>query len=143
MNIAQILKSKARGVSTAQPDDTIEEVANRLAQRKIGAVVIVGEQGKIAGIVSERDIIRLIATHGAQALKMPASEGMTRDVHSCTRSCAVDEVMKVMTNGRFRHIPVVEDGALIGIVSIGDVVKFYTAEVQLEVSAMRGYLATG
>jgi CBS domain-containing protein len=141
--IGQILKSKARGVMTARPDDSIHEIALRLASRKIGAIVIVGEQGKVAGIISERDIIRLIAEHGANALTMRASEGMTREVISCSGANTLEEIMEMMTNGRFRHIPVIEDGALVGIISIGDVVKHHTAEVELEVSAMRGYLATG
>ncbi len=143
MNIGHILKSKALGVSTARPDDTIEEIATRLAQRKIGAVVIVGDSGKVVGIISERDIIRLIAEHGAKALDMAAKDGMTRDVVSCSRTSTLEEIMQAMTNGRFRHLPVIEDGALVGIISIGDVVKHHTAEVELEVSAMRGYLATG
>lgn len=143
MNIGQILKTKARGVSTARPEDSIEEIATRLAQRKIGAVVIVGEGGKVAGIISERDIIRMIAEHGTKALSMQASAGMTREVICCSRTSTLDEIMEAMTNGRFRHLPVIEDGALIGIISIGDVVKHHTAEVELEVTAMRGYLATG
>lgn len=143
LNIAHILKTKPRGVSTARQEDTIEEVATRLAQRKIGAVVIVGDGGAIAGIISERDIIRLIAAHGEKALGMKAGDGMTRDVKTCTRDCTVEMVMEVMTAGRFRHLPVIEEGALIGIVSIGDVVKHRTAEVEFEVNAMRDYLATG
>ncbi len=128
---------------TARPDDSIHEIALRLASRKIGAIIIVGEQGKVAGIISERDIIRLIAEHGADALTMRASEGMTREVISCTGANTLDEIMEMMTRGRFRHMPVIEDGALVGIISIGDVVKHHTAEVELEVTAMRGYLATG
>lgn len=143
MNIGHILKTKARGVSTAHADDSIQEIANRLAQRKIGAVVIVGDHGKVVGIISERDIIRLLAEHGGKALAMRADEGMTRDVISCSRSSTLDEIMEAMTRGRFRHLPVIEDGSLVGIVSIGDVVKHHTAEVELEVTAMRGYLATG
>ena len=143
MNIGQILKTKALGVATARPEDSIEDIATRLARRKIGAVIIVGESGKVAGIISERDIIRLIADHGAKALGMHASEGMTREVVSCTKTSTLEEIMEAMTNGRFRHLPVIEDGALVGIISIGDVVKHHTAEVELEVTAMRGYLATG
>lgn len=143
MNIGHILKSKTRGVSTARPADTIEEIANRLAQRNIGAIIIVGDSGNVAGIISERDIIRLISKHGQKALSMTASDGMTREVVCCSRSNTLDEIMSMMTTGRFRHLPVIEDGALIGIVSIGDVVKHHTAEVELEVTAMRGYLATG
>lgn len=143
MNIGQILKTKALGVATARPEDSIEDIATRLARRKIGAVIVVGESGKVAGIISERDIIRLIADHGAKALGMHASEGMTREVVSCSKTSTLEEIMEAMTNGRFRHLPVIEDGALVGIISIGDVVKHHTAEVELEVTAMRGYLATG
>ena len=143
MNIGQILKTKALGVATARPEDSIEDIATRLARRKIGAVIVVGESGKVAGIISERDIIRLIADHGAKALGMHASEGMTREVVSCSKTSTLEEIMEAMTNGRFRHLPVIEDGSLVGIISIGDVVKHHTAEVELEVTAMRGYLATG
>jgi len=143
MNIGQILKTKPRGVATAHKTDTIEEIATRLAQRKIGAIVIVGDSGRVAGIISERDIIRLIAAHGAKALAMPASAGMTAEVQTCARDSSLEDIMETMTKGRFRHVPVLEDGALIGIISIGDVVKHHTAEVELEVTAMRGYLATG
>lgn len=142
MIIGQILKSKGRGVTTASPDDTIHEITLRLTSRKIGAVVIL-EGGKVAGIISERDIIRLIAEHGPGALTMAAKEGMTRDVISCTRDCTLDEIMETMTQGRFRHLPVLENDDLVGIISIGDVVKYHTAEVELEVTAMRDYLATG
>ena len=141
--IANILKVKGRGVSTARPDDTVQEIANRLAQRKIGAIVVVGDGGVVAGIVSERDLIRVIAQHGGNALTMPVGNVMTKDVITCSESTAIDEIMETMTVGRFRHLPVIEDGALVGIVSIGDVVKHHIAEVELEVSAMRGYLATG
>ena len=143
LTIGQILKTKPHGVSTARPDDSVQEIAARLAQRRIGAVVIVGEGGRVAGIISGRDIIRLIAEHGVRALSMRASEGMTRDVVTCSRSSTLDEIMTTMTVGRFRHLPVIEDGALVGIISIGDVVKHHNAEVELEVTAMRGYLATG
>mgnify|MGYP001279900079 CR=1 FL=1 len=143
MNIAQILKTKPRGVATARPEETVQEVASRLAQRRIGAIIVVGEGGRVAGIISERDIIRLVAEHGAPALAMPVSQGMTREVISCGRSSTLEEIMEMMTRGRFRHLPVIEDGELVGIVSIGDVVKHHTAEVELEVEAMKGYLATG
>jgi CBS domain-containing protein len=142
MIVGQILKSKGRSVMTAAPEDTIHEITLRLASRKIGAIVIL-DGGRVAGIISERDIIRLIAEHGAKALEIPVKDGMTRDVISCTRECTIDEIMEKMTKGRFRHVPVIEDGALVGIISIGDVVKHHTAEVELEVTAMRDYLATG
>jgi CBS domain-containing protein len=128
---------------TARPNDTIQEIALRLSHRKIGAIVIVGDNGKVDGIISERDIIRLIAEHGTQALSIPASKGMTRNVVSCSGTNTIEEIMEMMTKGRFRHLPVIEDDALVGIVSIGDVVKHHISEVELEVTAMRGYLATG
>jgi CBS domain-containing protein len=142
MIVGQILKSKPRGVVTASPVDTLQEIVLHLASRKIGAIVVL-DAGKVVGIISERDIIRLVAEHGANALIMPARDGMTRDVITCTRDCTLEEMMETMTKGRFRHLPVIEDGALVGIISIGDVVKYHTAEVELEVTAMRGYLATG
>jgi CBS domain-containing protein len=141
--IANILKVKGRTVATARTTDTVQDIASRLAQRKIGAIVIVGDGGAVSGIISERDLIRVIAQHGAKALQMSVTDVMTKDVVCCTEQTSVDEIMELMTRGRFRHLPVVEDGALVGIVSIGDVVKHHIAEVEMEVSAMRGYFATG
>lgn len=143
MIIANILKVKGRSVTTARPDDTVQEIADRLAQKKIGAIVIVGGGGSVIGIISERDLIRVIAQRGADALSMPVSEVMTREVVVCSEATSVDDIMEMMTNGRFRHLPVVEENGLVGIVSIGDIVKHHIAEVELEVSAMRGYFATG
>jgi CBS domain-containing protein len=143
MNVAAILKSKGRAVSTARPDATLLEVSQKLAQKKIGAIVIVGEGGKLTGIISERDVIRAISEHGAEALQLPVSSVMTKAVVKCTEMSPIDELMELMTKGRFRHLPVIEDDKLIGIVSIGDVVKNHIAEVEMEVTAMRGYLATG
>ncbi len=143
MIIANILKVKGRSVATARPDDTVQEIAGRLAQKKIGAIVIVGGGGSVVGIISERDLIRVIAQRGADALSMPVSEVMTREVVVCSEATSVDDIMEMMTNGRFRHLPVVEENRLVGIVSIGDIVKHHIAEVELEVSAMRGYFATG
>jgi CBS domain-containing protein len=143
MNVAAILKSKGRAVSTARPDATLLEVSQKLAQKKIGAIVIVGEGGKLTGIISERDVIRAISEHGADALQLPVSSVMTKAVVKCTEMSPIDELMELMTKGRFRHLPVIEDDKLIGIVSIGDVVKNHIAEVEMEVTAMRGYLATG
>jgi len=143
MNVATILKAKGRSVTTVRPDQSLSEVASKLSSRKIGAVVVVGESGAVAGIISERDVIRAIAERGAAALDMQVSRFMTRDVVTCSETSLVDEMMEMMTSGRFRHLPVVEDGALVGIVSIGDVVKNHVATVEMEVSAMRSYLATG
>ncbi|CAN1721504.1 CBS domain-containing protein [Hyphomicrobium sp. 1Nfss2.1] len=143
MNIGQILKAKGRAVATARPDVTLLEIANKLAQKKIGAIVIVGERGDVVGIVSERDLIRKLGERGPEVLNEPVSQTMTSSVISCQESSTLDELMEVMTQGRFRHVPVIEDGALVGIVSIGDIVKNHIAEVEMEVTAMRGYFVTG
>jgi CBS domain-containing protein len=143
MNIAQILKSKGRAVATARPDCALAEIIARLAQKKIGAIVVVGDNGEVVGILSERDVIRRLAERGEAALKEPASQSMTAAVTSCQESSTLDELMELMTQGRFRHVPVIEDGALVGIVSIGDIVKHHIAEVEMEVTAMRDYFATG
>jgi CBS domain-containing protein len=143
MNIAQILKSKGRAVATARPDSKLSEIIAKLAQKKIGAIVIVGDNAEVVGILSERDIIRRLAERGQAALSDPVSESMTTSVISCQESSTLEEMMELMTQGRFRHVPVIEDGALVGIVSIGDIVKHHIAEVEMEVTAMRDYFATG
>ena len=143
MNVAALLKTKGRAVTTARPDTPLKDIAERLAARKIGAIVIVGEGGRVAGIISERDVVRLVAERGATALTIPVSEAMTRTVSTCNESSTLDELMSQMTTGRFRHLPVIEDGALVGLVSIGDVVKYHVADMELEVSAMKNYLTTG
>lgn len=143
MNIGQILKAKGRAVATARPDTSLLDIAAKLWQKKIGAIVIVGDGGEVVGIVSERDIIRRLGERGPEVLKDPVSQSMTANVISCQESSTLDELMEIMTQGRFRHVPVIEDGALVGIVSIGDVVKNHIAEVEMEVTAMRGYFVTG
>jgi CBS domain-containing protein len=143
MNVGSILKSKGRAVSTVRPNASLLDCTKKLGSKKIGAIVVVGDNGHVVGIISERDIIRAISEHGAHALNLMVSEVMTRNVVSCQETSELDELMETMTKGRFRHLPVLEDDALVGIISIGDVVKYHVAEVEMEVSAMRNYLATG
>ena len=143
MNVATILKLKGRSVSTARPDCSLLEVASKLHAKRIGAIVVVGDNGQVAGIISERDVIRAIAEGGVTALQRPISDVMTADVVSCQEASMLDELMELMTQGRFRHLPVMEDGALVGIISIGDVVKNHVAEVEKEATSMRNYLSTG
>jgi CBS domain-containing protein len=143
MNVAAILKTKGRSVATVRPDTLLDEVTKKLAGRRIGAVVVLGAGGRVDGILSERDIIRALADHGAAALEMPAAAIMTRDVITCAETDTIDQVMSTMTAGRFRHLPVVSDDALVGIVSIGDVVKNHIAEVEMEASALKTYLVAG
>ncbi len=143
MIVASILKVKGKLVATAPSEDTVETVAQKLASKKIGAIVIVNEGGDVAGIISERDIIRVIAEQGSAALRQPVSTVMTKNVMTCNEANTIDQMMSIMTQGRFRHVPVIEEGSLVGIISIGDVVKHHIAEVEMEVTAMRDYLATG
>ena len=143
MHVAAILKDKGRAVETVRPDAKLMDVARKLAAKRIGAVVITDRHGEVAGIVSERDIIRALATDGAESLEWPVAEIMTRDVLTCNDGDTIDHLMSQMTARRFRHLPVINDGALSGIVSIGDVVKHHIAEVEMEASAMRDYIATG
>lgn len=143
MNVGAILKSKGRNVTTARSDATVQDIANRLAARRIGAIVVVGAGGKVEGIVSERDVVRMIGEHGPRALEMPVAQVMTREVVTCLETDTLEEVMSTMTAGRFRHVPVVVDDALVGIISIGDVVKHHIAEVELEASALKSYLVAG
>ena len=140
MNVTSVLKTKGRTVVTARPETTILHIAEQLTKHKIGAIIVMGEGGKVAGIFSERDLVRAIAKHGCEVLQKQVSTVMTRNVVTCEPSDTIDDMMDTMTKGRFRHLPVMEDGALVGVVSIGDVVKHHIAEVEMEVTAMRYYL---
>ena len=140
MNVATILKQKGRAVTTASPTVTLLDVANKLAAKRIGAIVVVGARGDVAGIISERDIVRALADAGPECLSRPVSETMTRQVVTCQETDTLEELMAMMTARRFRHLPVVTDGSLVGIISIGDVVKHHVAEVEMEATAMRDYI---
>lgn len=143
MNVAVILKEKGKNVIVAAPDASLLDIAKVLREHGIGCIVICRDDGKIAGIVSERDIVRTIAEEGASVLMSPVSKCMTTKVISCQEADTIDHVMAEMTSGRFRHLPVIEDGALVGLISIGDVVKLRIAEAEMEAAAMRDYIATG
>jgi CBS domain-containing protein len=142
MNVAAILKMKGKGVFTASADTSLLEIAKLLEQHGIGCIVIEGE-GKVVGIVSERDLVRAIGLSGPKVLKDPVSDYMTKTVVTAREADTIDRLMSEMTTHRFRHMPVVERGRLIGIVSIGDVVKMRIAEAEMEAAAMREYIATG
>lgn len=143
MNVSGILKSKGSNIVTASPGQSLREIARTLAEHKIGAIVVTGPAGNLAGIFSERDLVRAIASAGDSALDEPISNHMTSEVVTCAMDDTVAELMSKMTEGRFRHLPVVEDGALRGIISIGDVVKRRIQESEQEVAAMRDYIAAG
>ena len=141
MTVARIINEKGRDVVTVAPEMSLAEVAAVLSQKGIGAVVVV-EGGAIRGIISERDIVRALAKHGAEALRKLAVECMTARVITCQPEETIHDVMQKMTSGRFRHLPVVEGGKLAGIVSIGDVVKRRIEEVEREAEQIREYIAT-
>lgn len=142
MNVAHLLSVKGATVVTAHPQDTIASIAAVMAEHRIGAVVIVEQGDRIAGILSERDIVRALAEKGGSILSSPASAYMTSKVVTATRDETIQQVMQRMTSGRFRHVPVEDDGRLAGIVSIGDVVKQRLEDIEAEASAMRDYIAS-
>jgi CBS domain-containing protein len=143
MNVASILKSKGGAITTASRDTRVEAIAGLLAKHRIGAVVIVSPEGRVEGIVSERDIVKAIAERGSMCLDEIADAIMTREVITCDPDEPLDRLMSTMTTGRFRHVPVVEAGRLTGIVSIGDAVKYKIAEVELEANALKSYVLAG
>lgn len=142
MIVAQILATKGRDVSTITADKAVMDVVARLGAERIGALVVIEGTDRIAGIVSERDIVKAIARSGPGILDDTVATIMTRDVVTCSDSETIDQVMGRMTRGRFRHLPVAKGGRLSGIVSIGDVVKARIEEVEREAEEMRSYIAT-
>jgi CBS domain-containing protein len=142
MTIAQILANKGREVATTMPHRTMKEAADILSGRNIGAIVIADVQGSVLGILSERDIVRALATRGAIALDDSVSMHMTTRVATAVEEDTVLATVERMTEGRFRHVPVVKNGKLAGIISIGDVVKFRLEQMEHEQSALREYIAS-
>jgi CBS domain-containing protein len=143
MNVASILKHKGRDCATIQKDHMVREAVSILAEKSIGALVVVDDAGDIAGILSERDIVAHLANGVAESLDAPVSRYMTADVFTCSPSDTTEQLMAKMTDSRIRHLPVKENGKLAGIVSIGDVVKWRIAEVESREEALREYIATG
>lgn len=143
MNVSTILKNKGSDVITRSPDVTLSEITHILNEHKIGSVVIIDASETVCGIVSERDIIGAIALKSGSVLDEPVSVCMTKEVYTCSENDTLEKLMSEMTAHRFRHLPVVEDGKLVGLVSIGDVVKQRIAETEMEAAAMRDYITTG
>lgn len=143
MNVATILKDKRGGVISVRPGDSIETVCQLLADKGIGAVLVMRPDGGIAGILSERDVVRGLAMIGADLLQQGADTIMTRNVMVCSSHDTIEDIMHLMTKRRIRHLPVVDDGHLTGMISIGDVVKRRIADTELEAEALRQYIATG
>ena len=142
MTVARILATKGRDVVTTQPHRTLSEVAKMLIDKGIGAVVVTGTNGEVLGIISERDIVRAIARQGAAALDHAVSRHMTAKVITTRERATLNSLMETMTAGRFRHVPVVENDRLVGLVSIGDVVKHHVADIETEQRALKEYIAT-
>jgi CBS domain-containing protein len=141
MAVAQILKVKGRAVVTAGADDRVHSIVKTLAEKKIGAVVVLGDNEAIAGIVSERDIVRALAKHGSGALDLKVRDIMTAKVRTCTPHDSEAELMSLMTVNRIRHLPVLDNGKLGGMISIGDVVKFRMDAMEHEAEEMKLYIA--
>jgi CBS domain-containing protein len=127
-------------VVTTEPSADLAAAAKVLAERRIGAVVVLGADHRIVGILSDRDIVQALAQHGPTALQKTVGQFMTRDVKTCSENDTIESLMGRMTAGKFRHMPVVEQGKLVGIVSIGDVVKNRVEEIEREAAALRDYI---
>jgi len=142
MTVKAILSRKGGDVVTIAPTATLAAAVKLLAERRIGAIVITGPENRVAGILSERDIVRMLAERGPAALDDNVAAVMTRKVTTCTETDTVAFIMERMTEGKFRHLPVVEQGKLVGVISIGDVVKYRVGEIESESNALREYIAT-
>ena len=140
MRVCEMIKDKGSKVITVLPTESVERVSQILRDARIGAVLVVDEGGRMAGILSERDIVYGVADRGADALAEPVSNLMTREVRTCTPESSVDQLMNQMLDERIRHLPVLEQGALAGIVSVGDVVKQGLAEVLAVRDTLQRYI---
>ena len=138
--VSSVLKHKGHDVVTVAPQQTVASVVKVLAQNRIGAVPVINEEGQLIGIISERDIIRGMSEHSDAVLTLAVDQLMTRDVKTCSSEDQLVDLMEVMTLQRIRHLPVIQNGALHGIVSIGDDVKQRLEEVQSEAEELRRYI---
>jgi CBS domain-containing protein len=141
MTVRAILDTKGHHILSVEPDAKMSAAIRLLAERKIGAVLVISH-GRVEGILSERDIVRVLGERGARVLEEPVSAVMTRKVVSCRQSDTVAGIMEMMTLGKFRHLPVIEEGMVVGLISIGDVVKWRVREFENEQEALRDYIKT-
>lgn len=142
MHVAAVLKRKGNQIVTANPDERVADVARTLAKHRIGAVLVMGDANHPIGILSERDIVRAVAEQGGAALTRPVTDLMTRDLVTGRPTDTVSQIMAVMTERRIRHVPIMDElHGLVGLVSIGDVVKARLDDAELEVDSLRGYVA--
>ena len=143
MFVSDILAQKGGLVFSVTPGTSVAQISQQLSTRRIGSVLVLDDDSSVAGIVSERDLVRVLASHGAKAMELEARHVMTRDVVTCDPDDSIDQVMGTMTRGRFRHLPVVRHGELLGLVSIGDVVKARLEEAEHETEALKAYIVAG
>jgi CBS domain-containing protein len=143
MFVSDILAQKGALVFTVTPSTSVAQIAQHLSTRRVGSMLVVDANNSLAGIVSERDLVRAMASHGAGAMELEAHHVMTREVVTCDPDDSIDQVMETMTSGRFRHLPVVRHGELLGLISIGDVVKARLEETRHETEALKAYIVTG
>jgi CBS domain-containing protein len=141
MSVGKILETKGRAVVTAEASQSLLEASRLLGEYRIGAVVVCGPGRQVEGILSERDIVRAVSKGGGGALAEKVGDHMTKKVVTCVAAMSINQVMEIMTAGKFRHVPVVVDGRLDGMISIGDVVKHRLAELELESQTLRDYIA--
>jgi CBS domain-containing protein len=141
MTVRAILDSKGHQIESVEPEAKLSAAIKILSERKIGAVLVMSK-GHIDGILSERDIVRVLGERGAKVLDEPVSAVMTRKVVSCRQSDTVAAIMEMMTLGKFRHLPVIEEATVVGLISIGDVVKWRVKEYEMEQEALREYIKT-
>ena len=143
MTVGAVLRQKGPEVVTVEPSATVQEIAAIITSRRIGAVVVLMEAKRLGGIVSERDVVKALATGGEAALRLTAADIMTRDVVTATPRTTVDEAMELMDTGYFRHLPVVEDGMMVGIISIRDAVRAHIQSQAHEVDSLKDYVHRG
>jgi CBS domain-containing protein len=141
--VAAVLKEKGSDVVTVQPSATVQEIANIITSRRIGAVMVLSEPGKMVGIVSERDVVKAIGGHGDAALRLTAGDIMTRNVITASPRTTIEEAMELMDTGYFRHLPVLDEGAMVGIISVRDVVRAHIREQAHEVESLKSYVYRG
>ena len=140
MTVKSILSNKGGDVISIEPTATLETAVRMLAEHRIGALLVLGPDRRVIGILSERDIVRALAEQGADVLKQPLAQVMTRKVVTCSQTETVGTIMERMTTGKFRHVPVVEQDQVVGVISVGDVVKHRLHEMEQETAALRDYI---
>lgn len=142
MDVRKVLSQKSGALISIAPQASLQDAAKLLGEKRIGAVLVMDAGQAMQGILSERDIVRVVGAHGPEALKQPVSAHMTAKVVTTTPAASLDQVMEAMTQGRFRHLPVVENGKVTGLISIGDVVKHRVAQIEADAQALRDYIQT-